>query len=324
VIGRLPPGPHNAITDVAGVAVAHANAAADHTGVTVILPGHDRDHWVEPYPAGAARLNGAAEVAGITQIDEWGLGESPIFLTATSYVGAVYDAATVELSRRQPRIGRDDVVIPVVAECDPSDVCDVIGGPRPDEALVRAALHGAGTGAVAEGQVGAGVGMNCFDWAGGIGTSSRVVGAWTVGVLLLVNFGDAEELRIAGDPVGRTRIPPTRGGEGSCACIVATDAPLLGAQLERLARRAFLGLARTGSYGSNGSGEVAVAFSTANRRAFSRDASTDVAAVEIVRNDALNPLFAATVEAAEEAVVNALYAARTIVGARGTLTGFAC
>lgn len=323
VIGRLSPGAANAITDVAGVGVAHANAHPDHCGVTVVVPGIDRDCWLEPFPVGAARLNGAAEVAGITQVDEWGIGETPIFLTATPYVGAVYDAATAELGARQPRIGRDDVVIPLVAECNPNAVCDVRDGPVPDRALVDRVLRTAAAGPVAEGQVGAGVGMNCFDWAGGIGTSSRRVGAWTVGVLLLVNFGDAEELRVAGEPVGRTRIPPTRGSEGSCVCVVATDAPLLGAQLERLARRAFLGLARAGSYASDGSGEVALAFSTANRDALARDRSGDVLRLDVLTGSALNPLFLATVDAAEEAVLNALYGARTIVGANGTLAAYA-
>ena len=322
VIGRAGPGTYNAITDVPGVGVGQANAHPDHTGVTVIVPGLDRDCWLEPYPVGAARLNGAAEVAGITQVDEGGLAETPIFLTATPYVGAVYAAATAVLAEVQPRIGRDDVVIPIVGECNSSDVCDVRDGPIPDRALVGRALRSAASGVVAEGQVGAGVGMSCFDWAGGIGTSSRVVDGWTIGVLLLVNFGDAEELRVAGDAVGRSRIPPTRGSEGSCVCVVATDAPLLGAQLERLARRAFLGLARTGSYASNGSGEVAVAFSTANRAMLARGRQADVLTLDVLPNDALNPLFLATVDAAEEAVLNALFGARTIVGAMGTLSAF--
>jgi D-aminopeptidase len=165
--------------------------------------------------------------------------------------------------------------------------------------------------------------MACFDWAGGIGTASRVVGDHTVGVLLLVNFGEWEELRIAGRHVGPAVGPaPSHGSEGSCACIVATDAPLLPQQLERLARRVFLGLARTGSYASNGSGEVAVAFSTANREPLRRDRRDATVSIEMVRNDHLNGLFAACVEAGEEAVLNALLGARTITGAVGALHAF--
>ena len=323
VIGRRPAGPANAITDVAGVAVGHANHEPDHTGVTTVLPGVDRDPWLEPYFVGSARLNGAGEVAGLAQIEEWGIGETGIHLTGTPYVGAVYDAATRLAMARQPLIGVDDVVIPIVAECDPSSVCDVRGGPPPDLALVTRSYDEASTGPVAEGQVGAGVGMHCFDWAGGIGTASRRAGPYTVGVLLLVNFGDAEDLRIDGDAVGaRVGAPPTRGGEGSCACVLATDAPLLPQQLERVARRIFLGLARTGSYGANGSGEVAVAFSTANRAALRRDQPGSAASIEMLRNGALNELFAATVEASEEAVLNALFGARTVNGPIGTTHAF--
>jgi D-aminopeptidase len=318
--GVRPAGPVNAITDVPGVLVGHANHQPDHTGVTVVVPARG-DAWLEPVFAATAVLNGAAEVAGSVQIGEWGIAETPVFLTATPYVGAVYDAATRILSERQPRIGTDDVVIPVVGECDSSNVCDVVGGPAPDAALVTRAIDGASGGPVTEGQVGAGVGMQAFDWAGGIGTSSRRVGQFTVGVLLLVNFGDWQELRIGGVPVGRE--PPTRGSEGSCVCVVATDAPLLPRQLERLARRPFLGLARTGSYASNNSGEVAIAFSTANRTALERDRRDAVVDVAMLRNSRLSELFAACVDAAEEAVLNALFGARTIAGPRGTLHAFA-
>ena len=322
-IGQRPPGHGNAITDVPGVLVGHANHRPDHTGVTAIVPRAGSDAWLEPYFAGAACLNGAGEIAGLAQIEEWGFAETPIFLTGTPYVGAVYDAATIALSEAQPRIGRDDVIIPVVAECDPSGVCDVRTGPRPDVALVKQALAAASDDVPLEGQIGAGVGMQCFDWAGGIGTASRQAGAYTVGVLLLVNFGDGPELRIAGRQVGHLITPaPARGREGSCACIVATDAPLLPSQLTRLARRPFLGLARTGSYGSNGSGEVAVAFSTANVSALRRDEPATSVAVEMLRNDHLNDLFAAATDAAEEAVLNALFAGRGLEGAVRSLLPF--
>jgi D-aminopeptidase len=319
-IGILDPGPENAITDVPGVAVGHANHEPDHTGVTVVVPRAGDDHWLYPFPAGCARLNGAGEIAGLAQIEEWGFAETPIFLTGTPYVGAVYDGATQVLTDAQPRIGVDDVLIPVVAECDPSSYCDVREGPRPDRALVARALEAAAGGAVAEGQIGAGVGMSCFDVAAGIGTASRVLGAYTVGVLVLANFGtgDGPRLTVAGRAVGDL-LPAVdgKGGEGSCVCVVATDAPVLPAQLVRLAWRTFLGLARVGSYGANGSGEVAIAFSTANREAFAHDEGGELRQVGMLVNDALSPLFAGVVEASEEAVVNALFAGRPLAGALG-------
>lgn len=319
-IGLLGTGPLNAITDVPGVGVGHANHTPDHVGVTVVVPRLGDDHWLHPVPIGVATLNGAGEISGLAQVLEWGISETPIFLTATTYVGAVYDAASQLLAQRQPRIGIDDVLIPVVAECDPSTYCDVRGGARPDVELVRQALDGARGGPVAEGQLGAGVGMACYDVAAGIGTASRTVDGYIIGVLLLGNFGtgDGDRLTVVGHAVGDL-LPHRRGdaSEGSCAVIVATDAPLLPSQLERVARRAFLGLARIGSYASNGSGEVALAFSTANRDAFARDLDEDVRDVHMLRNDALNGIFAATAEAAEEAVLNALFAGRELVGATG-------
>ena len=211
------------------------------------------------------------------------------------------------------------MLIPVVAECDPCDYCDVRDGARPDVGLVAEALAGVAGGPVAEGQVGAGVGMSCFDMAGGVGTSSRVAGGYRVGVLVLTNFGtDGRRLVVAGRSVGDLLpVPPVAGSEGSCVCVVATDAPVLPSQLERLARRAFLGLARVGSFASNGSGEVALAFSTANREAFARDRVGEVREVAMLVNDALSPLFAGVVEATEEAVLNSLCAGRELLGATG-------
>jgi D-aminopeptidase len=319
-VGLLGPGPLNAITDVSGVAVGHANHARDHVGITAIVPRLGDDHWLHPVPIGSAVLNGAGEISGLAQIAEWGITETPLFLTATTYVGAVYDAASQLLAARQPRVGVDDVLIPVVAECDPSSYCDVRGGVRPDVELVRRALDEASGGPVDEGQVGAGVGMSCYDVAAGIGTASRIAGDHVVGVLVLANFGtgDGDRLTIAGHAVGDL-LPssPGPGSEGSCVCIVATDAPLLPSQLERVARRTFLGLARIGSYAANGSGEVALAFSTANREAFARDRAEDVRQLEMLRNDALHAIFAATAEASEEAVLNALAAGRPLAGAHG-------
>ena len=316
VVGLLPTGAANAITDVAGVRVGHANAVPDHTGVTAVWP-HAGDPWHASYFCGAAALNGAGELTGTQTIDEWGYQETPVFLSATPYVGAVYAGATRVLTAREPRIGRDEVIIPVVGECDPSAWCDVREGPEPDEALVTRALDCAVAGAVEEGQVGAGVGMETFGYAAGIGTSSRVVGGHTVGVLVLSNYGLTEHLVLCGAPIGRELAAETASsGEGSCVCLVATDAPLLPHQLRRLARRPFVGLARTGSYGSHGSGEIAFAWTTANL--LPRDGGDDLA-LRMLRDDPLSLLFAACAEAAEEAVLNALCAGRELHGHDGNL-----
>jgi D-aminopeptidase len=313
--GRLPTGPANAITDVAGVRVGHANHAPDHTGVTAVWP-HGGDPWSDWYFCGTAALNGAGELTGAHEIEEWGCQETPVLLTATPYVGAVYTSVTHALAARQPRIGRDDVVIPVVGECDPSSWCDLRDGPEPDDGLVARALDTALGGAVPEGQVGAGVGMETFGYAGGIGTSSRVVGGHTLGVLVLANFGLTERFVLCGRPVGRELASETASsGEGSCTCLVATDAPLLPHQLRRLARRPFAGLAATGSYGSHGSGEIALAWTTANLLA--RDETADVRPLQMLRDDLLSLVFAACAEAAEEAVLNALCAGRDLRGYDG-------
>jgi D-aminopeptidase len=284
--------------------------------VTAVWP-HAGDPWHAPYFAATAALNGAGELSGTQQVEEWGCAETPVFLTATPYVGAVYAGATHVLTAREPRIGRDDVVIPVVGECDPSSWCDVREGPEPDDALVARALDAAAGGAVEEGQVGAGVGMETFGFAAGIGTASRIVDGHVVGVLVLANYGLTERLVLCGEPVGRTLAgEAASSGEGSCACLVATDAPLLPHQLRRLARRSFVGLARTGSYGSHGSGEIAFAWTTANLLA--RDGAPE-AALRMLRDDCLNPLFAACADATEEAVLNALCAGRDLRGYDGRL-----
>ena len=307
--GLLPTGPENAITDVPGVRVGHANHHPDHTGVTCLWP-HGGDPWLAAWPAATGVLNGAAEMAGKAQIDEWHHGETPIALTATPYVGAVYASLTRVLTAREPRIGRDDVIIPIAAECDPSAWVDVRDGPEPDDALVARALDGAAAGPVAEGQVGAGVGMESFGYAAGIGTSSRRAGGYTLGVLVLSNFGWPERLTVCGYEPGGALEEAAVPSEGSCVCLVATDAPLVAADLERIARRPFLGLARLGSFASYGSGEVSIAWTTQNL--LERDAAGDVRELRTVSRDVLNELFAATMEATEEAVLNALCAGRDL------------
>ena len=271
-VGRLPPGPLNAITDVAGVRVGHASVVREpdgapnavRTGVTAIFP-HEDDPWRERVYVGAHVLNGYGEMIGINQIREWGLLMSPIVLTSSLAIGRAYDATVRWIATRDPVAAEE--VMPVVSECDDGFLNDPLSFPLVDED-VTAALDAAAPGPVAEGNVGAGVGMQCFDFKGGIGTASRTTPEGrTVGALVLTNFGDRADLRIDGVPVGAaiSDLMPVDHSEGSCVVVLATDAPLLPHQLRRLAVRGGMGLARTGSYASNGSGEQMIAFSTANR-----------------------------------------------------------
>ena len=287
VIGTLGPGPRNSIADV-GVTVGHVTV--ERTGVTAVIPPS------VPLPAGTAVLNGAGELTGSLEIREWGLLETPVYLTSTHAVGRVYDGAVSVAMARDPRVGVDDVVIPVVGECDDSWLSDArVPYVQPDDvarAVSEASLD------FEQGAIGAGAGMSCFDWKGGIGSSSRRAGEATVGVLLLTNFGSSEQLRVDGLPVGRLLDErPDEAPEpgGSCIAVVATDAPLTPPQLERLARRAGLGLARAGSVAHHGSGEIFVAFATATERSFP--------------DRELDPLFQAAVDATEEAVLRSLWAA---------------
>lgn len=301
-IGELEPGAANAITDVAGARVGHVTVSRDEpdppegrgvarTGVTAIVPPR------LPLPAGAAVLNGAGELTGSLQIREWGLVETPVYLTATMAVGRIYDGAVAAAVASDPAVGTDRVVIPIVGECDDSWLSEARVA-QVEAADAGRALAAADGGPVEQGAVGAGTGMVCFGWKGGIGTASRAVGGSTVGVLVLANFGTRGQLRVDGVPVGR-HLPrtATRPPAGSCIAVVATDAPLAAAQLERVAQRAGLGLARTGSVAHHGSGEIFLAFSTADGA-----------------EAPLDDLFQATVDATEEAVLNALWAAETTTG----------
>lgn len=279
-VGLLPTGARNAITDVPGVLVGHAQAASGElTGVTVVMPPN------LPAAAGVATTNGVGELTKKLEIDEWGIIQSAVYLCGTHAVGMVYHGAVLAEGGSP-----DNTVIPVVGECDDSELGDS-RTVTPDD--VEAARQALGED-VPEGSVGAGTGMICFEFAGGIGTASRRVGGHTVGVLLLCNFGERERLAAGGLRFKPGEEPPPP--EGSCIAVCATDAPLTAQQLRRLALRPLLGLARAGSYAHNGSGEIGVAFSTANERP--------------LRNDELNPLFAAAYEAAEEAVYNCLVAER--------------
>ena len=327
-IGSLPTGPTNSILDVPGVGVGHATIAYDEpeppagrgiarTGVTVIDPGGDC--WASPVPAGVAVLNGAGELTARSQVDEWGVCETPVFLTSTMQVGRVYDAACRLLMAEQPRIGVDDVIIPAVGECDDSWLSDPRVMHVQDE-HVAAALAAARASAGSptrpdEGGVGAGTGMVCFDWKGGIGTASRVVpDGFTVGVLLLTNFGNWDRLTIAGVQVGRELGQPAtpRPPAGSCLGVVITDAPLDHHGCERLARRVGLGLARTGSTAHHASGEIFLAMATGLR--MPRGEASDLAPLQ---GRALDPLFEAVVDATEGAVLSSLMAGRAVTGVAG-------
>jgi D-aminopeptidase len=297
VIGTLEPGPRNSIADV-GVTVGHVTV--EQTGVSAVLPPS------LPLPAGTAVLNGAGELTGSLEIREWGLLETPVYLTSTHAVGRVYDGAVSVAMAADSRVGVDDVVIPVVGECDDSWLSDS-RIPHVQPADVARAVSEAKAD-FEQGAVGAGAGMSCFGWKGGIGSSSRVVGDHTVGVLLLTNFGSSEQLRLDGVPIGqlldeRPDEAPAPGG--SCIAVVATDAHLTPPQLERLARRTGLGLARTGSVAHHGSGEIFVAFATSDGRSFP--------------DRELDPLFQAAVDATEEAVLCSLWAAVDTTGREGRL-----
>jgi D-aminopeptidase len=317
-IGDLETGPRNSITDVPGVLVGHVTVRRDEpeppdgrgaarTGVTAIVPRAVETLVARPVPAGAAVLNGAGELTSYIQVGEWGEIETPVYLTSTLAVGRVYDGAIDVALASDPSVGTDNFVIPAVGECDDSWLNDA------RTVQVESADSGRAVGAagedVEEGAVGAGTGMICFGWKGGIGTSSRRVGETHLGVLVLANFGRAPELRIDGVPVGRLLEPPPAGrraeAASSCIGVVVTDAPLRTHQLRRLARRVGLGLARTGSSAGHGSGEIFIALSTGDG--------------EEIGGDAINPFFTAVVDATEEAVVNCLWAATDTDGREGRL-----
>ena len=325
------PGPLNAITDVAGVTVGEVTLieSADpkhqvRTGVTAILPRGAASATL-PVFGGAFALNGNGEMTGTAWLEESGMLEGPVMLTNTHSVGVVRDAVIAW----RVHAGAADASgywwsLPVVAETWDGYLNDINGfHVRPEHAF--AALDGAHGGPVEEGNVGGGTGMICHEFKCGTGTASRrvAVGAepYTVGVLVQANYGVRDTLRIAGVPVGqhlrehRVYTDRALGGDtGSIIIVVATDAPLLSHQLKRLARRAALGLARNGSYAGNGSGDLFVAFSTANAEAV-RDRALNSA--QFVGNDAIDPLFLGTVEATEEAIVNAMVAGRDLQGQDG-------
>jgi D-aminopeptidase len=312
VIGEGRPGPLNAITDVAGLRVGHTTLIEGddvRTGVTVVLPPGDMQF------AGSHRLNGNGELTGLAWIRESGFLTTPVALTNTHSVGVVRDALCAAAK------GEADWSLPVVGETWDGLLNDIDGFHVKTDHVFEA-LKSASSGPVAEGNVGGGTGMICHGFKGGIGTASRTVDGYAVGVLVQANHGNRSRLQVNGVAIGRElgpdRIPlPKQPPAGSSIIVVAaTDAPLLPHQCERLAQRTALGIARTGGAGENSSGDFALAFATGNRHLAGDEKAVSV---EMLANEHLDGLFYAVIEATEEAIVNALLAAETMTGKHGTV-----
>lgn len=343
-IGIFDPGPQNAITDVSGVRVGQTTVMEGdsvRTGITAILP-HGGNLFRERVPAALHVGNGFGKLVGVTQLRELGELETPILLTCTLCVWRAADAMASWMLG-QPGMEGVGSINPVVGETNDGGLNDIRSRPiRPEH--VVSALEGASAGAVEEGSVGAGTGTRAFGWKGGIGTASRILpetqGGWTVGVLVQSNFGGI--LTVAGAPVGQALgrysfqadveagrdalgEPPSGGartafgplewpdeGQGSVMIVVATDAPLSARSLERLASRAIMGLARTGSFAGNGSGDYVLAFST--HEGVRMEAGAGARAIQDLPNDRMSGLFQAVVESTEEAILNSLFRATTVTG----------
>lgn len=341
-IGVLPTAPLNAITDVAGVRVGHTTvihgegplwpgSGPARTGVTAVHP-HDGSAFRSLVPAAIAVLNGAGEITGRSQIDEYGLLETPILITNTLAVGTAHRGCVDWLTRRETSIGTQHFVVPVVAETYDGFLNDAAGQHVSVEHVVQA-LDGAAAGPVVEGNVGGGTGMRLFEFKGGIGTSSRVVEIdgrrFVVGVLIQGNFGRRDDLIVDGVPIGREirdLLPEDHGSaaphpenDGSVIVVIATDAPLSDRQLARLCRRGMLGLGRVGSTARNSSGDLLIAFSNAPENRVNRfEEPVFVSGVRLADGH-IDDLFQATIEATSEAVLNALVAAETMVGRDGNV-----
>jgi L-aminopeptidase/D-esterase-like protein len=339
-IGRFTPGTWNAITDVAEIHVGHVTHIRDdmpideperektsvRTGITAIVPrtGHlFHNHLV----AGGFVLNGIGEMSWLTQAMEWGWLETPVLLTNTMSVGLVHTGIIRHMIMEHPELGRQiDVIIPLVGETNDAFLNDVrVLVNTPEEAMK--AIQAARSGPVEQGSVGGGTGMISFDFAGGIGTSSRVLpkeyGAYIVGVLVQSNFGKMHNLTIDGAVVGREldALYPHEGRRGksygSVIVVIATDAPLLSAQLSRLAKRSALGLGRVGSYAATTSGEIIFAFSTGNRTARETKEQARTLNLSFLSDDHVNLLYEAVIEATEEAILNAIFCSGGMTGRKG-------
>ena len=333
--GSLPPGRNNGITDVAGVRVGHATLISGHgplrpgrgpirTGVTVISP-HGGDLYQEKVRAAVHTINGFGKVCGFEQVRELGVVEAPVALTNTLNVGLVCDALIAYAVERHPAIGISTSSVNVVVGETNDGFLNDLQGRHVRAEHVRGALASATSGPVPEGGVGAGTGTSCFGWKGGIGSASRLLpeeaGGFTVGALVQANFGRAEQLTVSGVPVGHHLRPPEapdpRRGDGSVMVVLATDAPMTARQLHRLCVRAGAGLARTGGIHDHGSGDFVIAFSTANRVPHASGVLVEERSVIADEARAMRHVFPSVVEAVEEAVLNALWRAETMVGRDG-------
>ena len=331
VVGTFPTGPLNSITDVAGVRVGHSTVISGddiRTGVTAIIPGPG-NLYTHPMPAWIHVGNGYGKLVGETQVREFGEIETPILLTCTLCVWSAANALK-DWMYEQPGMG-EHTVNPVIGETNDSVVNNMWADPVQSQQVFEA-LNSASGGPVEEGSIGAGTGTQAFGWKGGIGTSSRILpeslGGYTVGVLVQTNFGGT--LTMNGAPVGRelgtySYLSELENGgvddnqeDGSIMMVVATDAPLNARALDRLAMRAIMGLARTGSFASNGSGDYVIAFSTDPDVRRPRESDVPVVSPALV-NASMSPLFAVTAEATEEAIYNAIFKATTVTSSRGTL-----
>jgi D-aminopeptidase len=323
--GVLTPGKQNAITDVTGVKVGHVtliNGDSIRTGVTAILP-YDGNIFQNKVPAAIFTGNGFGKLAGSTQVAELGHIETPIVLTNTLNVATGIDAL-IDYTLQQQGNETVQSVNAIVGETNDGYLND-IRGRHVTKADVLKALANAKTSGITEGAVGAGTGTVCFGFKGGIGTSSRLLpkglGGYSVGVLVQSNFGGV--LQIDGVPVGKTlgkfdfSSKLMNSGDGSCMIIVATDAPLDSRNLERLAKRAFMGLAKTGGIASNGSGDYVIAFSTAESVRIPHQSPDQAKPVAFLSNDQISPLFMAAIDATEEAIINSLFAGTTMTGKQG-------
>jgi D-aminopeptidase len=322
VVGVLPAGPRNTITDVAGVKVGHVTlhtGSSVRTGTTVIIP-HDDNLFQQKVPAAVYVGNGFGKLAGSTQVDELGNLETPIALTNTLNVATAMDAL-VEYTLQQPGNEQVQSVNAVVGETNDGYLNDIRSRPLTKDHVLKA-IQSATSGIVEEGSVGAGTGTVCFGFKGGIGTSSRKLpaslGGYTVGVLVQTNFGGV--LQINGAPVGKElkkyylSDQLNDSPDGSCMIVVATDAPLDARNLKRLAQRAILGLAKTGGIGSNGSGDYVIAFSTHPGLRIPFNPKEKTQTVTLLANESVSPLFLAVIEATEEAILNSLFQATTTTG----------
>jgi len=338
IVGELPTGPNNAITDVEGVRVGHATLVSGEgalqpgkgpirTGVTAILP-HGGNLFREKVLAAVHTINGYGKAAGFEQIRELGTLETPIALTSTLNVGLVADALVQYAIKQSPEIGiRTGTVNPVVGECFDGALNDAQGRHVRAE-HVFAAIEGSAGGPVPEGNVGGGTGAFCYGWKGGIGTASRVLpedaGGFTIGALVQSNFGRAQDLLVCGAPVGRQLRPPDDSGsrsreKGSIIIVLATDAPATALQLRRLCVRTGAGLARTGTHHGHASGDFAIAFSTASRIPHSPELLVETRTVLADNQEVLEPMFRAVVESVEEAILNSMFMAETMTGRDGNV-----